>query len=227
MKFGLSIKSVFDDIKLACIYLLEDEKVKPKHLIEFFGLNEDTVYDWSKRIGKGEILEKRQNLYSNLFLEDNKYKIKKSDKVSIDKIREIIWTFQNCNFPVVVITRYYGLNEKFMSNLSTFSGNCRKYENEFIPEPDLDIQDKIRDRLELLNRAYNNNQEIRKKAAIWLLLNTNLTENEISIYTFLSYSTIHRIRKIYNDNELSRMCYGIKKVNLFSNELNEYWYTID
>lgn len=226
MKFDLSIKSVFDDIKLACIYLLKEKKVKPKLLIDFFELSENTIYDWSEKVKKNIYVNGRQNLYSNIFLENNKDKIKKTEKSDINKIKEMIWTLQNFHYPIVVIARYYKINEKYLFNLSKFTGSCKKYKDLIIDKPDDDKVILIDNKLQHLNLAYNNNQKERKKVAAWLLTNSNLTENEISLYTFLSYSAVHRLNLIYNKDELRRYCIGINNVNLHTNENNDYYYSL-
>ena len=191
IKYNLSDKSEFKDIKEACYWLMLNTNFKLSAFYNFFGLHQNTLTNWQKKIDSGKITKVNKNKFVDDFLnsEYNNTSYKKHKTLDIDIVGEIKYIILNTNFPRYVISRFYGIDDNYISQLK--SGYA--WENVMPIKPDNKRLEEIKNGLEEIDKNIQNEIRGKKQAAAWLFLYTGLDVLEISHLLELNYLHVYRV----------------------------------
>lgn len=191
MNYDLSDKEIFKGIKEACMWLMINANFKLSALYNFFGLHQNTLTHWQKKIDSGKKVSAYKNKYVNEFLESeyNNSNYKKNKTLDIDMVGEIKWVILNSNFPRYIISRFYNIDDNYVSQLK--SGYA--WENVQPKKPDNIRIKEIKDGLDKIDSYIHEEIKQKKSAVAWLLLYSNLELPEISHLLELNYLHVYRV----------------------------------
>jgi hypothetical protein len=188
--YNLSDKQIFKDIKDACLWLMIHANFKLSSIYTFYGLHPNTLTNWQKKLDSGKTLKYSKNKYVQEFLDSNNNSINKKHKMlDIDMVGEIKWVILNSNYPRYVISKFYGIDDNYISQLK--SGYA--WENVIPVKPDNIRIREIEDGLNVIDNTIGQEIKDKKNAVAWLLLYSNLELLEISHLLELNYLHVYRV----------------------------------